>query len=132
MKWWCAAGFMPMTLNSRNDPKVRWEAGTGGAPEEGSKRPELLLNDYQEGAKRLTELGYNDCVLNLKSSIAKERVVPDGDEAKIETIIKNKALSKSGALFKIGEEVANSVNILKAGGRVREMNAMAKLQKSNM
>ncbi len=55
IKWWCVAGFMPMTLNSRNNPKVKWEAGVGRAPKEARKKMELLLKDYQKGVQQIKE-----------------------------------------------------------------------------
>jgi hypothetical protein len=106
-----------------------WEAGIGGAPEEATKRIDLLLKDYQEGAKRLTELGFNGSVLDLEPPKAEERAIPQGDEAKIEAIIKNKALNKSGSLFKIGEQIANSQNVLEAARRVREKAEKSKVEK---
>jgi hypothetical protein len=36
IKTWIAVGFMPMTGNAANDPKVRYELGEGGAPPEAS------------------------------------------------------------------------------------------------
>ena len=65
-----------------------WEVGAGGAPEEGSERIELLVNNHQEGARRLTEFGYNGDVLNLEPQKVMERVIPKGDKAKLKAIIK--------------------------------------------
>ena len=36
IKTWIAVGFMPMTGNTANDPKVRYKLGEGGAPQEAS------------------------------------------------------------------------------------------------
>ena len=34
LNMWIAVGFLPMTRNALKDPKVRYELGDGGAPEE--------------------------------------------------------------------------------------------------
>ena len=52
-------GFLPMTRNALNDPKVRFEIGEGGAPEPESKRLVLLEEAYREGAAGLESMGYN-------------------------------------------------------------------------
>jgi len=44
---WIVVGFLPMTGNAANDPKVRYELGEGGAPAEARKRMELLVKDYE-------------------------------------------------------------------------------------
>ena len=69
-----------MLENALNDPKVRWEMGDGGAPEEASRRMELLLKDYQEGARRLTQMGFNGDVLDLEPPRVEEAEYLDGDE----------------------------------------------------
>ena len=44
---WRAVGFLPMNRNAVNDPKVRYELGEGGAPEEDLGRMELLVEEYK-------------------------------------------------------------------------------------
>ena len=52
-------GFLPMTRNAVNDPKVRYEVGDRGAPQGEGKRLVLLEEEYQEGARTAQALGYN-------------------------------------------------------------------------
>ena len=44
--WWRKAGFLPMARNSLLNPKVRYELGDGGAPEEEGKRLKFLKEAY--------------------------------------------------------------------------------------
>ena len=34
LAFWRAVGFLPMTQNAANDPKVRYELGPDGSPED--------------------------------------------------------------------------------------------------
>ena len=53
LSWWRKVGFLTMTRNTVNDPKVRYELREGGAPEEDGKRLQLLDDAYREGAVEL-------------------------------------------------------------------------------
>ncbi len=66
IKTWIKVGFMPLTGNVALDPKVGHELGEGGAPEEQLVRIEQLVKDYNDSAQRLTDLGFNGKVLDLK------------------------------------------------------------------
>ena len=57
---------MPMSRNSLNHPKVRWELGEGGAPEEATVRLQLLVDDYNERARMLNANGFNGDILDLE------------------------------------------------------------------
>ena len=48
-----------MTRAALNDPKICFELGDGGAPEEASKRLALLEEACREGAVELQAMGYN-------------------------------------------------------------------------
>ena len=48
LSYWIARGFLSMTQNAVNNPKVRYELGEGGTLEEASNRLELLVSDYEE------------------------------------------------------------------------------------
>ena len=100
--------------------------GDGGAPEEASRRMELLLKEYQEGARRLPQMGFNGDELDLEPPRVEEAEYLDGDEEKIEAIIKNKIISRAGGLCKIGVNVADCRVLLEAEKR---MNAIEKATK---
>ena len=51
-------------------------------------------------------MGFNGDVLDLEPPIVEEAEYLDGDEEKIEAIIKNKIISRAGGLCKIGVNVA--------------------------
>ena len=55
-----------MSRNAINDPKVQWEAGEGGATEEATQQVESLTLAYNEGARTLTQQGFNGEVLDIK------------------------------------------------------------------
>ncbi len=42
---WKAVGFIPMTANTFNDPKIRYQLGEGGAPEQQKEQLDLLVDD---------------------------------------------------------------------------------------
>ena len=99
ISWWKNVGFLPMSRNALNDPKVRWELGEGGAPEEATERLNLLMKDYKEGAERLTRMGFNGEVLDLEPSRVQEKVIPEGEEAQIKALIKNKSTNSAGGTY---------------------------------
>ena len=119
--WWKKVGFMPMSRNSLNHPKVRWELGEGGAPEEATVRLELLVDDYNERARMLNANGFNGDILDLEPRRVEENTEIGADEeAQIQQILKNKAVNAAGGLFKAGIIVANGRVILEAAKRQRE------------
>jgi len=59
LSWWKKVGFLPMTRNALNDPKVRYEVGEGGAPKDEGNQLLLLEEEYQEGTRILQGSGYN-------------------------------------------------------------------------
>ena len=102
VKTWIAVGFLPMTGNAANDPKVGYELGEGGAPEEARVRMESLVDDYSEVAEMLTNSGFNGNILNLAPRQVSRETFPEDEEAQIEHIIKNKGMMKAGKLYKVG------------------------------
>ena len=58
LSWWKKVGFLPMTRNALNDPKVSYKVGDGGPLEEEGEQLVLLEEEYQERARTLKELGY--------------------------------------------------------------------------
>ena len=117
VKTWIAVGFLPMTGNAANDPKVGYELGEGGAPEEARVRMESLVDDYSEVAEELTNSGFNGNILNLASRQVSHETFPEDEEAQIEHIIKNKGMTKAGKLYKAGIIMANSRVVLEAHRR---------------
>ena len=97
---WIAIGFLPMTSNTVNDPKVRYKLGEGGAPEHDQMRIEALVNDYQQSKVKLTELVFNHDILDLKPTIVVNRVLPASKEARIKALMKNGGLIKLGACLR--------------------------------
>ena len=128
VKWWKAVGFLPMNRNALNDPKVRWESGEGGAPKEATERIDLLEKDYKEGAQRLSKMGFNGEVLDLKLPRVEETVLPDGEEAQIEALVKAKATNSAGGMFKIGIHIINGRAMLKAKERLDQIEEDAKAE----
>ena len=114
VNWWIKVGFIPMTRNAVNDPKVRMELGEGGAPEEVGNRMEMLVEDYAKCAGNLSMLGFNGYVLDLQPSTVDSYEIPPEEEAQIEHIIKNKTIDKAGGLFKCGIEIGNCRVIVEA------------------
>ena len=51
---------MPMTCKSLGNDKIQWEMGLGRVPEEASQKMELLLKDYIEGVRMLTQFEFNE------------------------------------------------------------------------
>lgn len=125
-------GFLPMTGNAVNDPKVRYELGEGGAPPEASSRMELLEEEYNECAETLLRLGYNGKVLDLRARrvAAMEEGLPDDEEAQVQHILDKNMITKSGGLFKTGIIVSNSRVVLEAAKRKKAMEEEKKKKKA--
>ena len=109
IKTWIKVGFMPHTGNAALDPKVRHEMGDGGAPEEQRVRMEQLVEDYEKSAQRLTELGFNGAVLDLKPKTvsANSSALTRNEDELVEEIMSKGLVSKAGGLFKAGVIIAN-------------------------
>ena len=131
IKYWITCGFLPMTRNALNNPKVRYELGEGGAPQEAGERMELLVKDYEELRESLGNLGFNSGVLDLKAREVVPREFPPDEEAAIQALLDNKSMNRAGGLFNIGCHVANSRVVLEAGRRlaVIEKEKKAKIDK---
>ena len=56
---WIAVGFLPMTGNAVNDPKVQFELGEGGAPEAEQQRMRDLYSDYCATREELAGMEFN-------------------------------------------------------------------------
>ena len=65
IKTWKAVGFLPMTGNATKDPKVRYEMGEGGAPDDATNRLDHLRADYRKSAETLTEMGFNGAMFDI-------------------------------------------------------------------
>ena len=97
--------------------------------EEATERLNLLMKDYKEGAERLARMGFNSKVLDLESSRVEEKLIPEGEEAQIEALVRNKATNSAGGMFKIGLHVVNSRVMLEANRKITEMEIEAKKKK---
>ena len=117
IKTWIAVGFLPMTGNAANDPKVAYELGPGGAPEKAQVRIEELVKDYADCSNRLTSLGFNGGVLDLDPRRLNEYTLPVDEEAAVEQLVNNKGMNKAGSLYKAGVIMANSRVVLEAAKR---------------
>jgi len=127
--WWENVGFLPMTRNAAQDPKTCWELGKGGAPEEGTERLGMLINNYKVGAKRLEEMGFNKNILSLWPPVVSRSKIPEAEEAQIQALVDGKAINKTGALFKLGLQVANGRVMLEANKRMLKLEQEAKTNK---
>jgi len=109
IKTWIKVGFMPHTGNVVLDPKVRHELGEGGAPEEQLVRMEQLVKDYNDSVQRLTDLGFNGEVLDLKPKTvtANSSALTRDENELVEEILSKRLISKAGGLFKAGVIIAN-------------------------
>ena len=97
LSWWRKVGFLPMTRSAINDPKVRYELGEGGAPEDDGKRLQLLEDAYKEGAVELQRLGFNGLdTFDTKLPRAGKRKFNTSDEEMIAELMKNQTLRAEG------------------------------------
>lgn len=114
LSWWRKVGFLPMNRSAIHDPKVRYELGEGGAPEEDGKRLQLLEDAYREGAMGLERLGFNGMdTFDTELPRTGKREFSLSDEEKIAKLMKEPNLHP-GALYKIGIATANSGILLEA------------------
>lgn len=126
--WWNKVGFIPMNRNAVNDPKVRYERGEGGAPEQESKMIELLVEDYAKCAADLAGMGFNEDILDLEAATVepKNYLTAENEEELVDKIIASKAIGKAGGMFKTGMLIANAPIIVMAEKK------MAALEKAGM
>ena len=126
---WIAVGFLPMTANAVNDPKVRFELGEGGAPEAEQKRITDLYNDYKATRQRLDHLEFNAELFDLEPATVVNHPLPIDEEATIQALVKNGGVNKAGSLFRVGTSVANSRVVLETLRRIKEQSEKAKEEK---
>ena len=129
MGFWIAVGFLPMTANAVNDPKVRYELGEGGAPEAEQKRIADLVEDYHQSRDELAELGFNADILDLQPKVAKDHSIPADKEAVIEALMRKGGANKAGSLFRVGISVANCRVALETLRQTKEQAEKVKEQK---
>ena len=129
MGFWIAVGFLPMTANAVNDPKVRYELGEGGAPEAEQKRIAGLVEDDHQSRDELAELGFNADILDLQPKVAKNHSIPADKEAVIKALMKKGGANKAGRLFRVGISVANCRAVLETLRRTKEQAEKVKEQK---
>jgi len=127
--WWKNVGFLPMTRNAVNNPKTQWELGEGSAPEEGTARLVILIDDYNVGAKKVEQMGFNKNILSLQPPVVSTPKIPEGEEAQIQALVDGKAINKAGAMFKLGLQVANSRVMLETNKRMVKLEKEAKANK---
>jgi len=118
IKTWIAVGFLPMTGNAANDPKVRHELGDGGAPPEAAIRMKALNKEYRKTAKVLTGMGFNGGVMDVKLPKVKKAGVFEDNKARIQYLVDNRCMNKAGGLFKTGLLVANCQVVNECNRRV--------------
>ena len=61
-----------MTGNAANDPKVAYDLGEGGAPQEAQDRMHSLVDEYNDVGSRLKTSGLNGDVLSLAPRIVNQ------------------------------------------------------------
>ena len=118
IKTWIAVGFLPMTGNAVNDPKVRHELGDGGAPKEAAIRMQALSAEYRKTARALTGMGFNGGVMDVRLPKAKKAAVFEDNEARIQYLLDNRCMNRPGGLFKTGLIVANCNEVNECNRRV--------------
>jgi len=105
IKTWKAVGFLPMTGNAMKDPKVRYEMGEGGAPDDATNCLDHLRADYRKSAETLPEMGFNGAMFDIEPPVVSRDVIPEGNEAKIQHIIDNRLINKAGGLYKLASSL---------------------------
>jgi hypothetical protein len=118
---WIAVGFLPMTGNAVNDPKVRFELGEGGAPEAEQKRMRDLYSDYCATREELAGMEFNVDLLDLEPPQVTDLPIPENEEAAIQALLENGGVNKAGSLFRVGVCVANSRVVLETLRRTKEL-----------
>jgi hypothetical protein len=119
-KSWIAVGFLPMTGNAVNDPKIRHELGDGGAPPEAAIWMKALLKEYKRTVRILRGMGFNGRMMDLKLPKVKAAAVFEDNEEKINRLVEIRLINKAGGLYKTGTIVVNCTVALEGGRRVAE------------
>jgi hypothetical protein len=68
---------------------------------------QLLVDDNTRQALKLTEMGFNGDLVDLKPPSVVDTSIPDGEEAQIQHLLANGRVTKAGGLFKAGIHLAN-------------------------
>ena len=126
---WIAVGFLPMTANAVNDPKVRFELGEGGAPEAEQKRISDLYTDYCTTRDDLGNMEFNAELLDLEPNHVENHVLPANEEEAIQALMKNGGVNKAGSLFRVGISVVNCRVVLETLRRTKEQQEKEKEEK---
>ena len=77
-----AVGFLPMTGNAVNDPKVRHELGDVGPPEAAIYR-KALNKEYRKTVRVLTGMGFNGGVMDVNLPKANKGAMFEDNETRI-------------------------------------------------
>ena len=106
---------------------MRHELGEGGDPKEQRVQLEKLCEDYATSAKKLTDMGLNGEVLDLKArTVSATTSVTADEEELIGRIVDKKLITKAGGLFKCGVIIANCCAVTAATKKVKELEVKAK------
>ena len=117
LTWWRKVGFLPMNRNALNDPKVRYELGEGGAPEDEGRRLALLEEAYKEGAAGLQRLGFNGIdVFDIELPRADDVKFGEKDEKKIDEMMKDGRMT-AGKFMGAGLTIVNTDMMMEARKR---------------
>ena len=104
---WISVGFLPMTANAVNHPKVCFELGKSGAPEAEQKRISDLYTDYCTTRDDLSKMEFNAELSDLEPNHVENHVLPVNKEEAIQALMKNGGVSKAWSLFCVGISVVN-------------------------
>jgi len=105
IKTWKAFGFLPMMGNATKDPKVRYEMGEGGSPDDATNCLDHLNADYRKSVEALTEMGFNGVIFDIEPPVVSKDIIPEGNDAKIQHIIDNRLINKAGGLYKLASSL---------------------------
>jgi len=103
-----------MTSNAVNNPKVRYELGEGGGPEEAQNRIQALVDDYGKSREVCRDLGFNADLFDLEPKEVVAVALPEDEEAQIHKILNSGGMNKAGTLFNLGTIVVSSKVLLEA------------------
>ena len=106
-----------MTSNAVNNPKVRYELGEGGGPEEAQNRIQALVDDYGKSREECRDLRFNADLFDLHPEEVVAVALPENEEAQIQKILNSGGMNKAGTLFNLGTIVVNSKVLLEAHRR---------------
>ncbi len=107
-----------MTGRAALDSKVHHELDDCGAQEDTLAPMDELVKDYAERGERLTEMGFNDEILNLKPRKVVVNKVPESKVALVKQLVKKKMISKAGGLYQSGVINANCQAVLEGARQI--------------